>query len=586
MKHIGLLLTSFLAVACASESEAPDCEDGNCDSNAGIVGTRNPNVALLGGYSTLFDKTLPSCVEFDGKEKHEAGSLSQSSELVYVESREELARELGVNLDVQVKYAGVADGNLGMEMLNKFNVSSSAVTVLLKYETSYLKLNRNTPRLTARAEQALADGADAFYRACGDRYVNAIRYGTSLYVMLTYETQDEDSANSLKAKLVGSGGVPGIEVNADIEANLVETASSSSTQVSMTIKAEGAGTATTVSVSDLNAEGLSERLFGKIDQMVAETSESLRNDLCHDGSAKNCSGAQNRISAVTGISVGFYDPIASDALALNEITTQTTAITNYITHWTRIQERAGQIYHGEIAPFLDANTSQQARYQVLPPAEPTTTIPELTNLVTRSDSDFFPETGFFTGLIQQQIDDCWDGASLSLFAENCDQGAQDNVRAFSDIEEALFRYDEDARVLPLRVRLGTDAKDDNEAADYCRSFNTESTTYRMPVLLDSDLDNANNVIAGELAFIAPLVAFGNVEWNGDSTNEIWIRHADPEALCTRLGFDGDDAPAYINDPASPGGKITCHSGSIGDFGHDNTVICVPDSGPISSVPAP
>jgi hypothetical protein len=136
----------------------------------------------------------------------------------------------------------------------------------------------------------------------------------------------------------------------------------------------------------------------------------------------------------------------------------------------------------------------------------------------------------------------------------------------------------------MRVRLGTEPQDDNEAAEYCRSFNTESTTYRLPVLLDSDLDGAA-VVGGELAFMAPLVRFGNVEWNGDSTNEIWIRHANPSALCQRLGQSGSVA-AYANDPASPGGEIRCHSGSIGDFGHDNTVICVPDSGPMSSPGSP
>jgi hypothetical protein len=585
MKPHHLALASLLTVACSGDLDGPDCEDGNCDSNGGIIATRNPNVDLLGSYSTLFDKALPSCLEIDGAARNEAGSLSQSSELVYVNSREELARELGVDLDVQVKYAGVADGNLGMEMLNKFNTSSSAVTMLLKYESSYLKVNRSTPRLTARGEEALSQGADAFYRDCGDRYVNAVRYGSSLYVMLTYETQDEDSANSLKAKLTGSGGNGAVSVDANVETTLVETASSSEARVTLTVKAAGARSNSTVSVSDLQAEGLTANLFPKIDQMVADAAESLRNDLCHDGSGNNCSGAEERVSAVTGLSVGFYDPLASDPGPLSTITEQTAAVKDFITHWTRIQERTRSIYDGEIAPFLAANAGQQARFQVLPPAEPVATVPELRNFVTRSDSDFFPETGFFTSLVDSQIVECWNGASLSLSTDACDHGTADNVSAFSDIEEALFKYERDARVVPMRVRIGTEDKDDNEAADYCRSFNTESTTYRMPVLLDSDLNAAGEIVAGELAFIAPLVRFGNVEWNGDSTNEIWIRHANPEALCQRLGEEGS-VPAYANDPATAGGRIVCHSGSIGDFGHDNTVICVPDSGPVSSRNAP
>ena len=60
MKLQYLALTSLLALGCAESQEGPDCEDGRCDSNGGIVDTRNPNVALLGGYSTLFDKALPA----------------------------------------------------------------------------------------------------------------------------------------------------------------------------------------------------------------------------------------------------------------------------------------------------------------------------------------------------------------------------------------------------------------------------------------------------------------------------------------------------------------------------------------------
>ena len=585
MKPRHIALASLLTFACGGDLDGPDCEDGKCDSNGGIIATRNPNVDLLGSYSTLFDKALPSCLEIDGAPRTEAGSLSQSSELVYVNNREELARELGVDLDVQVKYAGVADGNLGVEMLRKFNTSASAVTMLLKYESSYLKINRNTPRLTAHGEEALAQGADAFYRDCGDRYVNAVRYGSSLYVMLTYETQDEDSANSLKAKLAGNGGNGVVSVDATVETNLVETASSSDVRVTMTVKAAGAGSNNTISVADLQAEGLTQNLFPKIDQMVADAEQSLRNDLCHDGSGNNCSGAPERVSAVTGLSVGFYDPLASDPAPLSEITEQTAAVKDFITHWTSIQERTRSIYDGEIAPFLAANAGQQARFQVLPPAKPKATVPELRNAVTRSESDFVAETGFFTSLVEQQIDECWNGASLSLATDACDHATASNVSAYSDIEEALFKYERDARVVPMRVRIGTEDKDDNEAADYCRSFNTETTTYRLPVLLDSDLNASNEIVDGELAFISPLVRFGNVEWNGDSTNEIWIRHANPEALCARLGESGT-VPAYANDPATAGGRIVCHSGLIGDFGHDNTVICVPDSGPVSSRNAP
>ncbi len=584
MKLQLLALASLVSIGCAADYEDPSCLDGKCDSNGGIVATRNPNLSLLGGYSTLFDKALPSCLAFDGDAKAEAGSLSQSAELVYVNSREELARELGVDLDVQVKYLGIANGNLGMDMLNKFKTSSNAVTVLLKYDSHYLKVNQKSPRLTEAAQAALSRGADAFYRLCGDRYVNAIRYGSSLYVMLTFETADQDSANSLKTKLTGSVGVGALKIDASVESKLVETAASSSTRVSMTIKAEGALTSTSVSVADLDGAGLSKSLFEKIDRMVAETGASLRNDLCHDGSGQGCSGAPERISAVTGLSVGFYDPLAADSSALNEITEQSAAVVDYVTHWTRIQERTREIYDGEIAPFMAANTSEQARYQVLPPAAPVARVPELTNLVTRSDSDFFPETGFFSEMVDQQIEDCWNGATLSLSTEACNHGTASNVQAFSNIEEALFRYHQNARVVPMRVRIGDEPQDGDEAADYCRSFNSESTTYRLPVLLDSDLEG-DKVVAGELAFIAPLVAFGNVEWNGDSTNEIWLRHAHPAELCARLGLSGS-VPAYVNDPADPGGRIVCHSASIVGFGHDNTAICVPDAGPISSPPSP
>jgi hypothetical protein len=108
----------------------------------------------------------------------------------------------------------------------------------------------------------------------------------------------------------------------------------------------------------------------------------------------------------------------------------------------------------------------------------------------------------------------------------------------------------------MRVAVGTEAKGPGSAEDYCRTFNTPQTSYRLPTV-------------AELEYIDPLIAFGNVDWNGDTPHEIWYR--DDSNRCSANTINTHSA--YIN---PPGGEpfFECSSRF-----HSAAVICVASSGP-------
>jgi hypothetical protein len=144
------LLSLLLAMSCTPTS-SDSCDSERCDlgGNGGTYPTRNANVKLLRGYNTLYDRAdLSTCVTpLEESKLTLAGGQEADIEVMYVESRSELARELGLDLSLGVKYAGIGEGNIGVDMLSNFNSKNQAINLLVKLERHYKVVNQTDLRL-------------------------------------------------------------------------------------------------------------------------------------------------------------------------------------------------------------------------------------------------------------------------------------------------------------------------------------------------------------------------------------------------------------------------------------------------------
>jgi hypothetical protein len=177
-----------------------------------VVASRNAKVRLLIGYDPTFDGTHTRCVE-SGKDvaatKVVADNFAASMELLHVVSRNQLADELGLDLDLGIRYkVASADGTLNL--VNSFSQSRNAVNMLLKVTAEYTAIvdaSASNLQLSSDAVTRLKAGAARFQRSCGATFVQGVVYGARYYQLVIYEAADEETASKLRATLGVRAGV-------------------------------------------------------------------------------------------------------------------------------------------------------------------------------------------------------------------------------------------------------------------------------------------------------------------------------------------------------------------------------------------
>jgi hypothetical protein len=596
MAYLRTALATILLAGCvADDGGDANCDTGKCDQpsgNGSVVGTANNNLVMYSGYHSLFDKSASQCVKTDKEIAQGAqisvGAVAETFELAFVSTREDLAREMGLDLGVKVKYPAT-NTDIGLNLTNKFKSTSTTINLLLKVNQEYTVTNRHPMLLTDSGKTKLASGIDKFVQTCGTHYVNGVRYGAHMFVLITYDAQDEQTALDVQSSLGVSHGAGPLQVSADVKARLSQAASKSGVSTTVRVASQGfelsGKAADSTLVTDFIGSGVTAQSFSKIDDIRQSMKTSLANDKCRDTGEGKCGDVASpgyfnntrRAARPTGVEVGFYDSLPnvdfSGENPFKKVRERLLLVERFVRDWGELEERMAAVYWNEIEPFQQASSSQKARFQIAPPGARVRSPNELAPIAQKWADKFFPEIGSAIGFTYEKasntIRDCWNAASVDLFAKcTANDGPATGTTEWKSVLGEIEQYGKTGRIARLNYRESTvEAKEDAVAA--CEALNAAGISYRLPT-------------QDEARLLSPAIGFGPINWSGAQPNDIWISHPNPTQMCN-AGMN----PFFRNNPgASSDGFFCTAADGVVLEGINLKVICVPSGGPLPLDEAP
>lgn len=648
MRTPTLLLASLLGACDPTGSDAPlDDAAGKADWLPGgneELPTRNGIVRPLDGYNALVDRVEGICVvpRPNDRSELEIGETTERFDVVLVQSREELARQLGFELGLKVRY-GVGNGSGALELVDELRTSTRSVNLLVRGEITYMVQN-NWPLELAEPEAELLAEASAMLRAdepddtlaseflgrCGTQYVEGVRHGAALYVLVSVEAENERQAEQIAASIGLGGGrvIADVDVNAGI--TFAQELERAGLQATMRIRAEGffmPGT-NPAAAGEEQANVLADELLAHvpspgdasfmqaIQQIANVMRASVEYDRCIDvGVGDACVRSDGKTSppvgygqvaersrAVLGVRVAQYGPAlpgfrtSVHQPAIDWIRDSAKRATTHVRVLTGLEERATVVYGSELEAYRKA--ADKAEFNLL--HSPRQAIAQVTREVNRWADEFRPAStmggiGRQMQLVVQGRAQCWESvvrngfdactdppacipSPASVAETGCAFEPQPGVDVcqWCSMDAMLEQYETSARVLPLDYEVAG-ATTYTDAPRACSQLDTSFTTYRLPTL-------------DEVRLLAPVVAEGRVQWIGPR-HEVWY---DPPAQW----FDAHPNrwPAYRNDPGEPHPVdydpldpsktreqfLAVENGIL--FAPTRTVLCVPSGGVVPQLP--
>lgn len=493
-----LLLAAALA-GCVSNDEWLEPEDdGKADDPTapGAMATEAGDVTILHGFNKLLDQTAAPCLAPVSGGGYRVGNVEEKFDLSLVGSREELARQLDVDLGLKVKYK-VVDAQGSFDLLDSFKSSRTSVTFLLRAVQQYRVLSTRAVELVPFARELLAKDPTGFLNQCGNLYINGIKYEAQFHVLIRYEARDEQTANAIKAELAITTPAP---ISGMVKTALDRTAKRADVSVTVGVASRGflvSGTPASSSVvASLLGSGVSIETFAKVDELRAAMAASIRTDICRDAGGKECDGPGYeantlRSASPAGVTLVSYEKAVNAPRAGNgwngyeEIRKTLAGADRYLRDYIKLQNQVEAVYLDEVDAFLSAGEARKLEFGLAPPAAPVFHLEELSSTASLWASKFRPETGSTTGALDDVILECWSGASSGNYAP-C-RGTVSDGPVFRAATADLDSYRRTGRVMPLRFRAIDRGLDYQAARNLCAELVDErGLRMRLPGLDEAE----------------------------------------------------------------------------------------------------
>ncbi|HET6582372.1 MAG TPA: hypothetical protein VFG69_02970 [Nannocystaceae bacterium] len=560
--------------ACDDGSSARDDDDevdagkGDGFGNAEVVSTQNASVKLLGGYNELFDKTTSSCVVADGPATTAArlsvGQLHEQFGVYYLRSREDLAEKLGIDLSATAKLPVILDAHGTFSLLNSLQTSDTSVNLLLAIRQDYTVANRAEVHLGSAAEGWVAAGnTKQLVRTCGTHWVDGVRFGGYVYVLLGFHAATRDAAEKIAGDLGVNVGLSQVSFGVEFKASAEKAAQRDDVEVTLHAVSAGVSPRTTDFVAMLTDHGVTKTGLSVVDGIRDELSKSMANDRCRDSGEGLCEdgliapvdgylGNTVRNAVPTGVQLGFYDALDNaipDAAVVDPFETlaeRSLAVRKYLRDYSELRERIARVYLGEVQAFLNAPAAVQSTFNAAAPAEPFTTVADLHDAATAWQGELAIGDRLGTRLrdVVDEIDACGSLAAVNIMTSCIDVDAH-STPAYVAAEQALADYAQSGRILPLRMLTGASVG----ASQASASCSALAKGYRLPN-------------AGEAELMQPWLA------TQAAGTAFWV--ATDDAACPVAAYSRN-----VDGTAALG---------CGPAADKHTIVCVDAAGPVPKLP--
>jgi hypothetical protein len=544
------LTIALLGCAAADGTEGEASEDAlRADPNA-VVKTQDPTVRLLGSFNSFLDRAPTTrCIKEEPPVN--VGDVRGEFFLRHVSSREELAKELDVDIGASLKLPkGSVDASA--KVVNSFKRSATSTTFVVRAVRSYAVTPRGSISLTDEA-RALLDRNDLakFMNTCGGSFVKTLRYEAQVIGLMQFEAKTEEAARNIETALSGSGGVPTVaSASGTLKAKAIEAATKNQAQLTLTLAASGFLTRDGGSIANV-----AEHTFEKIDELRADMDASVDLDLKNDREAFFANGARN--ARPRDVLQGSYAqlPNAPSGTNFTRITTTLARAEEFFAEIAGTQVRMETIYGDELDRFL-TDTSRGGgnpfRYNILP--DPQLQTSAVVPIAQRYAALFRPlglaqPEGTLVQPLRMTVERCLTAAGNGDYSA-CTTD-RETKRIMAEAVNAVEAYATRARVVPLVVGFGNFVSYRNAEAE-CAALSMRLAKH------------------SEMTMIAPAVTA-----LAGPGGEVWFA---PEAGCAK--------PVFTNDSGQ--GAFSCGDTALEPLPYveDRPAACVGLSGPVPVLPRP
>jgi hypothetical protein len=531
-----------------AEDSASSSDDLRTDPSA-TVSTTDSAVRLLSSYNAFLDRATPTPCVAVKELRTEAGDVSGSFYLVHVKTRDDLAKELDVELNASVKAPTAGSVDASTKVVQTFKESTTTVSFLLRAVRSYSVTTTSPVELTEGAVDLLRRGnLSEFVHQCGGSFAQTVRYEAQVIAMVQFEAKTEESALSIEASFGGATPAAKTDIapggTADLKTKAQQTASANDASLSITVNASGF-LANPQTSGDMGSDS-----FEKIDALTKEMNDSFDKDLAGDRASYETNQRNVRPTSIAQASYGSVgNRPAADYSKLSAMLSQAEEFVGGI---APLYLRFDRAYQDEVLRFL-GDEKNQFRYNL--EQAPKLTTQELvpiakawaTKLATDGSQD-----GSLVKPLRSAIDHCTAAASNGDYSPCTSNAALDGAK--SAASAALAEYARSGRILPLVVSMP-------QPGSNCSYYNAESQCDAVHMRLPKRSEMAT--IAPAVSALAPPAA------------QVWVAG---DGTCPK--------PVFAN--ADGQGTFGCMNSFMEPlpFIDDQPVICVGLSGPITARPAP
>lgn len=549
------LLSMFSGLGCAAnEIDDTFVSGDNLRTDPSAMGpTHDPTVRLLGGYNAFLDRgTTTSCVK--DRVRVDVGDLESELYLKHVSSKEELAKELDVDIGASLK---LPKGSVDASTKTVTTLKSSAMTAtfIMRASRSYTVTPKENLEMTEQARGLLARGAERFLTTCGGSFAKSVRYQAEVIAIIQMDARTEEDARNIQTAVSGTvSGLPKVaNATADVKTKYQEIADKYHAKVDVTVRATGFVTRDGSSV-----ENVVEKTFEKFDELRADLNASFDADLAHDRAGYWDNGQRNARASKVAQATYAQLPNAPSTTAFAQNTTKLGNAEEFFASVAGLEVRLETVFTDEVDRYLSDRQrwgGDQFRYNVLP--SPKTLTPSVTANAERYADLFRPANlpkpeGTLVRPLRMTIERCLAGAANGDYTGCASDAAVEKAK--SDALAGLADYTAHGRVVPLVAWMPTLG----ETVSYYRAEGRcRDIEMRLPK-------------RSEMRLIAPTVLA-----LATPTGEVWFAE---DNVCQK--------PVYKNGHGE--GVEDCETGLFENLPGvgDRPVICVGLNGPVPALPRP